>query len=332
MALIGVVVSIFATRWSIKLSTREIDIKAKEVDTTLRKLEAEFEAIRQAQFSETLRKRSEYYPKLWSCIREFTTNWDSNKPKDSRWVKAFLSALNNVDAEGGVFFSEAVYERFHELQYLLYSLEASYPPAKKISIDYLEKIDLIFRGGNGKTGLATYLKDDLGSYRNISIQARSSNSRIEPLFQLEERTEQSKTSNSVFYDVEPCPPAGCLGVEIDTDRIREERLKVIRLLSLKSTTDTETVIAKLESQIEFKDIVESLREFISVKILRHKERIISLNEPLFSSGLLDGFCFVDILVFLEDKYEIRLPDSPAAFDSILDIAILVYNNNHGKGK
>ncbi len=333
VALIGVIVSVITTRWSIKLNTREIDIKAKELDTTLKKLEAEFEAIRQSQFSETLRKRSEYYPKLWGCIREFTTNWDSDKPKDSRWVKTFLSALNKVDAEGGVFFSEAVYEKFHELQYALYNLEVIHPPAKKISLDDLEKIDRIFRGGNGKIGLATYLKDDLGSYRDISIQARSSNPRMESLSIQREPKSQARTSNSIFYDVQPCPPLGCGGATVDTDRIRDERLKVVRLLSLKPNADTNTVIAKLESQTGFKDTAEKIGNFISVSILKRKDLKISLTESLVSSGLIDDFSAIDLVLFIEDNYGLQLQDLDHGlpFDSLVDIATMIYNHDHEKG-
>lgn len=53
---------------------------------------------------------------------------------------------------------------------------------------------------------------------------------------------------------------------------------------------------------------------------------ITYDTPLISSGYVDSFSMVSLLVFLENKFKIRIPPSkatPEAFDSVNSIVALV---------
>ena len=53
---------------------------------------------------------------------------------------------------------------------------------------------------------------------------------------------------------------------------------------------------------------------------------ITCETPLISSGYVDSFSMVSLLVFLENKFKIKIPPSkatPEAFDSVNSIVALV---------
>jgi len=53
---------------------------------------------------------------------------------------------------------------------------------------------------------------------------------------------------------------------------------------------------------------------------------VTFDTPLISSGIVDSFSMVSLKVFLEKKYDIRLPDedaTPEAFDTVNSIVELV---------
>ncbi|MCP4292941.1 MAG: acyl carrier protein [bacterium] len=56
---------------------------------------------------------------------------------------------------------------------------------------------------------------------------------------------------------------------------------------------------------------------------------VEADTPLISSGIVDSFSMVSLKVFLEKKYQIKLPDdeaTPEAFDTVNSIIELV--NKH----
>ncbi len=174
IAILGVFVSLITSRWQIGLQKKELDLKTRELDSAAKQLQSELESLRQTQFTEILKKRLDVYPTVWTSVIKYTLNWKTqNKPRDHEWVEGFLKQLNICNAEGGVFFSQAVYERFNELRNTLIKIETKLAEGKHIDEWDLKMPDRIFLGENGEGGLATFLKDDLGSYRNAVIQARS---------------------------------------------------------------------------------------------------------------------------------------------------------------
>ena len=59
---------------------------------------------------------------------------------------------------------------------------------------------------------------------------------------------------------------------------------------------------------------------------------VGYDSPLISSGIVDSFSMVSLKVFLEKKFQIKLPDdeaTPEAFDTVNSICVLV-NKHLGK--
>lgn len=74
---------------------------------------------------------------------------------------------------------------------------------------------------------------------------------------------------------------------------------------------------------EMKDLI--LNYVIEEYIDEEKEKI-SYDTPLISSGYIDSFSMVSLLVFLENKFKIKIPPSkatPDAFDSVNKIVFLI---------
>ncbi len=56
------------------------------------------------------------------------------------------------------------------------------------------------------------------------------------------------------------------------------------------------------------------------------DREVSYDTPLISGGIVDSFSMVSLKVFLENKYNIQIPDAkatPEAFDSVNNIVNLL---------
>jgi acyl carrier protein len=73
------------------------------------------------------------------------------------------------------------------------------------------------------------------------------------------------------------------------------------------------------------DIKELVRNYIVKEYLEEGEDI-NYDTPLISSGYVDSFSMVSLLVFLENKFKIKIPPSkatPEAFDSVNKIVDLV---------
>jgi len=75
---------------------------------------------------------------------------------------------------------------------------------------------------------------------------------------------------------------------------------------------------------EMKDVI---LEYIVDEYVDEDDDIeVSFDTPLISSGIVDSFSMVSLKVFLEKKYDIRLPDgeaTPVAFDTVNSIIELV---------
>jgi acyl carrier protein len=74
------------------------------------------------------------------------------------------------------------------------------------------------------------------------------------------------------------------------------------------------------------DVRQDLAEFIVQSILRTPERELRFDEPLLSRGLIDSLTLVDLALFVEDRFGVRLRNSElnaAAFDTISELANLI---------
>jgi len=73
-------------------------------------------------------------------------------------------------------------------------------------------------------------------------------------------------------------------------------------------------------------ILANLEKFISTQILKQPNRKISADEPLLSSGLIDSFSLMDLALFIEDTFDVRIEDTelnPNTFDNLTQLAALI---------
>jgi acyl carrier protein len=74
------------------------------------------------------------------------------------------------------------------------------------------------------------------------------------------------------------------------------------------------------------EIETQLAEYIRTKIVKNPKKVIEVNTPLISSGLIDSFHLVDLGVFVEDEYDVHIEDSELTaqtFDTIAQLASLI---------
>jgi acyl carrier protein len=74
------------------------------------------------------------------------------------------------------------------------------------------------------------------------------------------------------------------------------------------------------------EIITKLSNFIATKILKQPNRVISATEPLISSGLIDSFSLMDVSLFVENTFGVRIEDTELnadTFDSLEQLARLI---------
>ena len=73
-------------------------------------------------------------------------------------------------------------------------------------------------------------------------------------------------------------------------------------------------------------IMTALEEYISTKILKQPGRKISPDETLISSGMIDSFSLVDLALFVEDTFNVRIDDAELnaqTFNNLNELAALI---------
>ena len=73
------------------------------------------------------------------------------------------------------------------------------------------------------------------------------------------------------------------------------------------------------------DMKEVVREYVIEEYIEDDTEV-NYETPLISGGIVDSFSMVSLKRFLENKYNISLPDdeaTPEAFDSVNNICDLV---------
>ena len=63
------------------------------------------------------------------------------------------------------------------------------------------------------------------------------------------------------------------------------------------------------------DITSTIAGYITGTILKNPKRVIKPDEKLISSGLIDSFHLVDLGLFIEDKFGVRIDDSELSADT-----------------
>jgi acyl carrier protein/D-alanine--poly(phosphoribitol) ligase subunit 2 len=74
------------------------------------------------------------------------------------------------------------------------------------------------------------------------------------------------------------------------------------------------------------EMKELIRNYVIKEYIDDDDVTITYDSPLISSGYVDSFSMVSLLVFLENKFKIKIPPgkaTPEAFDSVNNIVALV---------
>ncbi len=71
---------------------------------------------------------------------------------------------------------------------------------------------------------------------------------------------------------------------------------------------------------------DQLKRYIAHELLKDSDRVIDDNEAIISSGLIDSFNLVDLALFIEDTFDVRVDDAELTadvFDSVSELAALI---------
>jgi len=74
------------------------------------------------------------------------------------------------------------------------------------------------------------------------------------------------------------------------------------------------------------DLKDVIRDYVTKEYLEADSDPLDNETPLISGGIVDSFSMVSLKRFLENRYQIQIPDNeatPEAFDSVNKIARLV---------
>ena len=74
------------------------------------------------------------------------------------------------------------------------------------------------------------------------------------------------------------------------------------------------------------EMISTIEKFIATQILKQPNRTISVDEPLISSGLIDSFSLMDLALYVEDTFGVRIEDTELnanTFDNLNQLAALI---------
>ena len=73
-------------------------------------------------------------------------------------------------------------------------------------------------------------------------------------------------------------------------------------------------------------VISEIEKYIAAQILKQPGRKIGVDEPLISSGLIDSFSLMDLALFVEDTFGVRIEDTELnanTFDNLTQLAALI---------
>ena len=74
------------------------------------------------------------------------------------------------------------------------------------------------------------------------------------------------------------------------------------------------------------EIVETLNTYITTEILRRPNLRLGNADPLISSGLIDSFHLVDLALYVEEHYNVKIDDmelNATTFDTLDQLSELI---------
>jgi acyl carrier protein len=74
------------------------------------------------------------------------------------------------------------------------------------------------------------------------------------------------------------------------------------------------------------DIIPTLASYIAEEILKQPNKVIDPNQALISSGMIDSFSLMDLALYVEDTFGVRIEDTELnadTFDTLEQLAALI---------
>lgn len=74
------------------------------------------------------------------------------------------------------------------------------------------------------------------------------------------------------------------------------------------------------------EMIQQLGAYIAANVLKQPNRVITTDQPLITSGMVDSFSLVDLALYVEDTYNVHLDDSELnadTFDTLAQLAALI---------
>jgi acyl carrier protein len=74
------------------------------------------------------------------------------------------------------------------------------------------------------------------------------------------------------------------------------------------------------------EIMAKVADYIGREILKKKNRVLDSDEALLTSGIVDSFHLVDLGIFIEDTFGVRIKDfelNSDTFDSLRQLADVI---------
>ena len=76
------------------------------------------------------------------------------------------------------------------------------------------------------------------------------------------------------------------------------------------------------------NISSMLAGYISSEILKQPNRSLTADEPLITSGLIDSFSLIDLALYIEDNFDVKIDDTELnsdTFDTLEQLVGLIYS-------
>jgi len=74
------------------------------------------------------------------------------------------------------------------------------------------------------------------------------------------------------------------------------------------------------------NILVKLAAYIATEFLKQPDRLITQDEPLLTSGLIDSFHLVDLSIFVENNFGVRIDDAElnaSSFDTLNQLTTFI---------
>jgi acyl carrier protein len=76
------------------------------------------------------------------------------------------------------------------------------------------------------------------------------------------------------------------------------------------------------------ETIAKLAVYITNEILKQPNRVIKPDESIIASGLIDSFSLVDLSLFVEDNFNVRIDDTELnanTFDTLEQLSTLIHS-------